>query len=181
MFVPCYISEFGIVSQLLGLLPLHTNYCARYDYQMIVQVQVIYPDRFGTTKSVDGLSVASTHELTVPGCWKRIRSQWNLLDATSFHISHSPLNSVRQAFVSICFRDSIVTEDPVRAKDIVNEILKREDLQNPSAFVMKASDMLYVFFSDSMSACLYREQPEHVCISYYTHTQVHNSTYTVYI
>ena len=30
------------------------------------------------------------------------------------------------------------TEDPVRAKEILNEILNREDLQNPSAFVMKA-------------------------------------------
>ena len=29
-------------------------------------------------------------------------------------------------------------EDPVRAKEILNEILNREDLQNPSAFVMKA-------------------------------------------
>lgn len=28
-------------------------------------------------------------------------------------------------------------EDPVRAKEIMQEILNREDLQNPSAFVMK--------------------------------------------
>ncbi|CAK9116312.1 unnamed protein product [Durusdinium trenchii] len=35
-------------------------------------------------------------------------------------------------------RARVLEADPVRAKDIVNEILKREDLQNPSAFVMKS-------------------------------------------
>ena len=34
--------------------------------------------------------------------------------------------------------DGILAEDPVRAKEILQEILNREDLQNPSAFVMKA-------------------------------------------